>query len=290
MSTWKKNNLNFTSVEKRALWLISILFCFGIAIPRYLAYRDTSKITILTHEEDSLIRRLQKENPTHRPKHYYYNQRADFEEKTQQPNFVLQAFNPDTLSKEQWQQLGLTEKQSVALMHYKNAIHGFHTYEDFANAYTLDSVQIAQWKPYLVFTKAKIIPIELNTVTEEKLIQLKGIGPFLAKQIIQYREQLGGYITVQQLQEVYKLSPEIYAVIKEDFAADQSKIIPLKINSIDTKELSKHPYLTYNQANSLVEYRKQHGYYHAPKDLMQSKLITEEDLVKLTPYLNFSTP
>jgi DNA uptake protein ComE-like DNA-binding protein len=61
----------------------------------------------------------------------------------------------------------------------------------------------------------------------------------------------------------------------------------MNINTIEAYQLSKHPYLNYNQANSIVEIRKQHGIYTKPKDLLQSKLLSEEDLVKLTPYLNF---
>ncbi|MEV5571445.1 ComEA family DNA-binding protein [Spirillospora sp. NPDC052269] len=45
-------------------------------------------------------------------------------------------------------------------------------------------------------------PLDLNTATAEQLDQLPGVGPVLARRIIDYRTQHGPFRSVDQLQEV----------------------------------------------------------------------------------------
>ena len=49
-------------------------------------------------------------------------------------------------------------------------------------------------------TQPKIV--HLNSATEADLIQLPGIGPALAKRIVEHRRQIGGFKSVEQLLEV----------------------------------------------------------------------------------------
>jgi len=51
---------------------------------------------------------------------------------------------------------------------------------------------------------AKMQPkiVHLNSATEADLVQLPGIGPALAKRIIEHRRQIGGFKSVEQLLEV----------------------------------------------------------------------------------------
>lgn len=44
--------------------------------------------------------------------------------------------------------------------------------------------------------------VHLNTATEEELTKLPGIGPALAKRVIEHRRKIGGFKSVEQLLEV----------------------------------------------------------------------------------------
>jgi DNA uptake protein ComE-like DNA-binding protein len=47
-----------------------------------------------------------------------------------------------------------------------------------------------------------------------------------------------------------------------------------------------HPYIKWNLANAIVEYRNQHGNYASADDLKKISMITEEIFTKLKPYIS----
>ncbi|MEO9258412.1 MAG: helix-hairpin-helix domain-containing protein [Crocinitomicaceae bacterium] len=286
MNDWRKSKLHFTAQEKRALFVIALLFILGIIIPRYMAYNVVGEQYSLTQEEDSLVNNYHQYKKKNAQFQYTYKHYDDGEKKKK--NILPSSpFNPDTLTLNSWMKLGLSEKQATTLLNFKTYLGGIHSVEDLRKIFVLDSVQIASWEPFLVFSKKPFLVVELNSAQQEDLIKIKGVGPFISKQIIQYRTQLGGFISINQLKEVYGVKPETFEEVKDHLSIDEHLIRKININTIEASELSKQPYLNYNQANSIVEIRKQHGIYTKPKDLLQSKLLSQEDLVKLTPYLNF---
>jgi competence ComEA-like helix-hairpin-helix protein len=199
-------------------------------------------------------------------------------------------FDPDTMSVASWQNLGLSEKQSEVLISYKNRSGGFYEIDQLYKAYVLDSTNVTAWKPFLVFNKRKPIEkkIELNSANQEELVSLKGIGEKLSERIIKYREKIGGFQNLDQLSEVYGLSPETIANIKPKVVVDIKNIIQLNINEIDIKTLAAHPYVSYNTAKLIVNYREQHGAYEKPEDLLKIYGIEAEELSKLKPYIKFA--
>lgn len=58
--------------------------------------------------------------------------------------------------------------------------------------------------------------VNINTATEAQLEALPGIGKVKAKEIVAYREQHGGFKTVQELQKVKGIGPVLYEKIKDE--------------------------------------------------------------------------
>ena len=113
-----------------------------------------------------------------------------------------------------------------------------------------------------------------------------GVGAFYAKQIIRYREKLGGYFVKEQLLEVWKMTPETYEIIKERVYINESDVKRININSVTIDQLKTHPYLNWNKANSIIKMRAQRNGFKNIEEIKESVLIDSETYEKLFPYLS----
>ena len=127
--------------------------------------------------------------------------------------------------------------------------------------------------------------IELNTADTNDLQYIRGIGKYTATQIIRYRNDLGGYAKVEQLIEIEKVkgldSLLTYFVVEPD------SIKKISVNHCSVNKLSKHPYLRFNQAKAIYEYRRKHIRIKSIEKLQDIKELSEDDIKRITPYLSF---
>ena len=136
-------------------------------------------------------------------------------------------------------------------------------------------------------TKPLNFVIEMNSADTSDFKRIKGIGSFFAKRICKYRSLLGGFYDESQLLEVYGMDSARYNMMLKFVKIDLRKIDKLQVNSINFENLKSHPYISYNQARVIVNYRKKHGFYSSKKDFLNIDLISELDFKKIAPYLQF---
>jgi competence protein ComEA len=134
---------------------------------------------------------------------------------------------------------------------------------------------------------AKKASLDLNTCDTAQLIALPGIGPVLSARIIKYRNLLGGYASVSQLNEVYGLPPETYELIKDRLFADTSLLKRININSAGYKDLTKLPYFEKYEVQAILKYRELKGRIGGMNEMVENKLIPFEKGPKVKPYLKF---
>ena len=60
-------------------------------------------------------------------------------------------------------------------------------------------------------------PLNLNTCTYQELMSVKGVGESRARLILEYRDYLGGYTSVEQLKDISGIGDEIYNEISVYF-------------------------------------------------------------------------
>ncbi len=211
--------------------------------------------------------------------------------------------DPNTLTKEDWVNLGLSDKQAESLLRF--AKRGLRSNEDIKKIYVLpeelynlivdslyypENFKNSQKIEYSSHnnhnkTKADFIPVELNNATQEELETIPGIGPFFAKNIIKRRVELGGFATKEQLLEIWKFDKNKFEEVNRFIFVDKSKIRKININLATIDELKMHPYISYKVANSIVKMREMKGDYQNLEDIQESKLINEELYIKLLPYI-----
>ena len=229
------------------------------------------------------------------------------------PVYKLFYFDPNTLNTEGWQQLGIRKKTAATIVKYVSKGGRFRQPEDMARIYGLGQKDYLRLLP---FVKIASLPVaekeepsnkksfssnakpafaekhfaetkafDINQADTAAFIALSGIGSKLAARIIAFREKLGGFYSVQQVSETYGLPDSTFNKIQGLLRCDRPSIRQIDINTADANTLKQHPYIRWNLANAIVQYRAQHGNFKKVDDLQQIALITPEIFEKLKIYL-----
>ena len=125
--------------------------------------------------------------------------------------------------------------------------------------------------------------VVLNTADTTVLKTVPGIGPYYARKVVEYGQRLGGYVSVDQLDEIegFPLDAKDYLVIENATPRH------LNVNALTLNELRKHPYLSFYQAKAITDYRRLHGPLKSLQDLRLSKDFPPEAIKRLEPYVEF---
>lgn len=232
----------------------------------------------------------------------------DFPSKQKDYQKLWKACAPENLSFTDWQRLGLSPKQATSILRFRDK-YGLKSYRQMQSIRVLPAGLLEKIKDSLIFDEVKeskvkiasespsntspfsatppnkIQPLDLNTATEAMLVALPGVGMYTAQKIISYRERLGGFLEVDQLQEIKGLKIETLDNIRPYLEIGTS-IQKIKLNEVNLERLKQHPYLTWNQANSILKMRTQRGKFTAIEELKESVLIDEDTYKKLLPYVS----
>lgn len=217
---------------------------------------------------------------------------------------ALFTFDPNSLSAEGWQKLGLNERTVNTILHYREKGGVFRRAEDLKKIWGLPltfyervssyieikSEQQFTHPPTLSYSKAEIFKknakvIDINTADTSAFIALPGIGSRLAARIVNFREKLGGFYSVEQIGQTYGLPDSVFQKLKPRFAVQAEAVKKININTANKDDLKAHPYIKWNLANAIIEYRNQHGNFKNLEELRNISLVNAEVYEKLAPYL-----
>jgi len=229
------------------------------------------------------------------PTNTYYNRKNTSYKKTLTPF----PFDPNTLTLSGWQELGFTEKQAEQIINYRSKGGYFYKKTDLKKIYCITEEDYQILENHINITPKQkqeqkkeetilqhFYKIELNSADSLDLQKIYGIGQKTASQIIKYREMLGGYVSVNQLNEVYIIDSNRFLQISPHVYVDEQSIQKININKLSIRELSKHPYIDDYLAKSIVNYRQKNGNYTEISEIKKAVLIYEELYLKIAPYLS----
>ena len=226
----------------------------------------------------------------------------------------LTLWRPNSLSTEGWKKLGLRDKTIQTVQNYIAKGGRFRNRQDIEKIYGLHPNEVARLMPYVKiaakantsyenhpstlsgqpvsprgppFEKPLSIPhlVDINTADTAEWIALPGIGSKLAGRIVHFREKLGGFYSIEQLSEIYGLPDSTFQKLRPILKLSTPVVPFININTAQADDLKQHPYIKWNIANAVVEFRKQHGRFKSQDDLRKIDIITEEVYRKIAPYV-----
>ena len=185
-------------------------------------------------------------------------------------------FNPNTVTVEELCRLGFSEKQAQAIDNYRQKGGRFHRKEDFAKSFVVADSVYERLESYISIPR-----LDLNRADSTALLELPGIGPYIAGKIVAYREKLGGYSCPEQLMEIYHFDQEKFDGLKDLVFCTEPE--PFGLWTLPEADLARHPHISKAEAHSIVLYRE-----HQPREawtlegLKKAGVLSEEHAGRLS--------
>ena len=311
---WIEDYFSFTKKERSAVLMLVFLIVITAVLPALIPQRsvkiDEAALAQFQQELGELAPLLKDSfqtayvNKFSAPGHHSENYSSP-------PPPSLFYFDPNTLSAAGWIKLGVREKTIQTIRHYLEKGGRFKKPEDITKIYGLRSGEAEKLLPYVrlvpplqdIQSRSNQLPayqsayakpykppyadllIDINRTDTTTLQLLPGIGSKLAARIINFRDKLGGFYAVEQLAETFGLPDSTFQKIKPHLQAPSPPLATININTADAGQLKQHPYIRWNGANAIVQYRLQHGNFKTKEELLQVAIITPELFGKLSFYI-----
>lgn len=219
-------------------------------------------------------------------------------------------FNPNAVTIDQLVELGFSEKTAGTLINYRENGGSFQVKSDLKKIYGISEKRVNQLWEFIQLPEAypekekklstsgpepvkkteplkELVKLEINSAREEDLQKIHGIGRTLSARIIKFRNSLGGFHSLSQLEEVYGLSAEVVKSLKAASVLS-GEVNRLNINTDSASHLYQHPYIDYNIAYAIVNYRSQHGDFDSISQINRIKIVSDSLYQKIYPYLSLN--
>jgi competence ComEA-like helix-hairpin-helix protein len=221
----------------------------------------------------------------------------------------MQVFDPNTADSSTLVHLGFKPWQAKNMVKYRAAGGRYRKPEDLKKLYGMTDSMYQALTPYIYIAREEVDSVAVDSLRKDSLprweeenkdtilnlrtadtVELKmihGIGSYRARQIVRYREQLGGFVSVEQVLEAKGMENVDADSLLAHFWIDSVKIEAMNVNWVGVQRLSRHPYLRFEQAQAIYELRRKKIRLDSIQQLQQIECISAETLEKIAPYLNF---
>lgn len=219
-------------------------------------------------------------------------------------------FNPNFISDYKGYKLGMSVSEIDRLLAFRKQNKYVNSPEEFQAVTKVSDSLLNAISPYFKFPdwvknkkefreykkypnaafakKEKIVIIDINQATQEDLIKIYGIGEAISLRILKFKENLGGFVSMEQMKDVWGLSPEVIENLNSHFKVSAlPDVKKVDINNASIKELSQFPYFNYQIARQIVTFRSMNGDFKNVDDLTKIKGLSIEKANIIALYLDF---
>lgn len=227
--------------------------------------------------------------------------------KTQKP--MIYPFNPNFISDFKGYRLGMSVAEIDRLLAFRKTNRYVNSAEEFQSVTGVSDSLLRTIAPYFKFPdwvknkkqyaanrwqqkgdknqKPKVL-IDINLATQEDLKAVYGIGDGLSDRILKEKDKLGGFVSMEQMNDVWGLSDEVIAQLNRSFKIGVMPAVKkIKINDASVKELSQFPYFRYALARSIVTHRSMNGEIKGTEDLIKISGFPVDKVKIIALYLEF---
>lgn len=231
---------------------------------------------------------------------------------TREDSYKMYPFNPNFITDFKGYKLGMKVAEIDRLLEFRKSGKFVNSAQEFQKVTQVSDSLLAKISPYFKFPDwvnnknvsqrmyakkdfntfekkpEKIVQKDLNEATKEDLIKIYGIGDGISERILKFKESLGGFVSMEQMNDVWGLSPEVIAELNKYFKiSNLPSTTKIDINNASTKELSKFPYFKFSLSREIVTYRSMNGEIKSIEDLIKIKGFPVEKVKIIALYLDF---
>ena len=232
--------------------------------------------------------------------------------KQQKHNYIpkIYPFNPNFISDYKGYKLGMSVLEIDRLLAFRKGNKYVNSPKEFQDVTKVSDSLLNAISPYFKFPdwinnkkeftaykkhpnsafakKEKTVIIDINKATQEDLIKIYGIGEAISLRILKLKESLGGFVSMEQMNDVWGVSPEVIENLNSHFKVSElPNLKKIDINNASIKELSQFPYFNYQLAKQIVTFRSMNGDFKNVNDLTKIKGLSIDKANIIALYLDF---
>jgi competence ComEA-like helix-hairpin-helix protein len=274
--------------KKEFIFILSVIFL--VAIIKIGAYFYTNQTKSYSFE---VIERPKSTFENFEEKDFYENKKSYSNNRWDKAN--LFTFDPNTIDEQGLLKIGFSPKVAKIFLNYRNKGGRFKTKEDVSKVFGV-SPKLYQHIENHIFINPKnmVSPavskpsfentiIDINKANVAQLKSLYGIGNYYAQKIVDTREKIGSYISIDQFRFVCRMPDSTFDKMKSRITLTPSVIKKININKASKEDLESHPFIAKWQVEDILKNRPIYG----EADLLELYTFKNPKYRNAMPYFDY---
>ena len=234
------------------------------------------------------------------------------DEKASTDEKYLFMFNPNTVSKEEFDSLNIPSFIKQNILSYRDAGGSFSSSEQLRKIYGMNDSIFSAIEPYIDIPEILHVPEKIidsekitfdksgffdpNTADVETLAQY-GFNNFQTENLVKYREKGGVFNQKGDLLRIYGIDSLFFSSIENNIQIEnipennsvEKPFIIVELNSADSTELMKLDGIGPTFANRILKYRDLLGGFYSKSQLMEVYNFPSETYINIVEHIKIDT-
>ena len=274
--------------KKEFIFILSVIFL--VAIIKIGAYFYTNQTRSYSFE---VIERPKNAFENFEEKDFYENKKSYNNNRWDKAN--LFNFDPNTIDEQGLLKIGFSPKVAKIFLNYRNKGGRFKTKEDVSKVFGVSPKLYQHIENHIYINPKNMVSpavskpsfentiIDINKANVAQLKSLYGIGKYYAQKIVETREKIGSYISIDQFRFVCRMPDSTFDKMKSRITLTPSVIKKININKASKEDLEGHPFIAKWQVEDILKNRPIYG----EADLLELYTFKNPKYRNAMPYFDY---